>query len=74
MDIKPEATIKDILTVAKQNNKVINILIHNGKTYRGSVVQLGAHHVRLALREQMSFYDVFIRIEHISAVEIPMRI
>ena len=73
MDVKPEATIKEILTSARQNDKVVNVVLGNGKTYKGSIIMVGTHHVRIALKDQMSFYDVFIRLDHISAIEIPMR-
>ena len=70
MEISPDATIKEILTSAQQHEKVINILLSCGKTYKGSITQVGTYHVRLALKDQKSFFDVMIRLEHISAVQI----
>lgn len=73
MEVHQEATIKEVLEVAKQQDKVVNVVLSNGKDYKGSVVQAGVHHVRLALKDQMSFFDAMIRLEHISAVEVQVR-
>lgn len=70
MEISPDATIKEILTAAHQHEKVINVLLSCGKTYKGSIKHVGTYHVRLALKDQMSFFDAMIRLEHISAVQI----
>jgi len=73
MEITPDATIKEILAAAQIQEKDINVILSCGKTYNGSVKQVGPYHVRLALKGQMSFFVAMIRLEHISVVEVQVR-
>lgn len=73
MEIKPDGTLKDILIAAQREDKVVNMILNSGKNYKGSVVHVGDFYIRLALKEQMSFYDVMVRLEHISAIEVQVR-
>ena len=73
MNINQEATMKDVLSAAQQQEKLVNVILSCGKTYNGTIAQVGTYHVRLELKDQMAFYDAVIRLEHVSSVEVPVR-
>jgi hypothetical protein len=73
MKVNQDATIKDVLIAAQQQEKLVNVILNCGKIYKGTIAQVGTYHLRLELKDQMSFYDAMIRLEHISAVEVQVR-
>ncbi|MFX0132798.1 MAG: hypothetical protein ACFFDN_04040 [Candidatus Hodarchaeota archaeon] len=73
MNIKPDATIKDVLTQSQSEKTNINITLRSGNIYQGKVVNIGPQNVRIKLTGTKSFYDAFIKIEDISAIEVQVR-
>jgi sRNA-binding regulator protein Hfq len=73
MNIKDDASIKEILNFAKQQSKTVNIVLNNGKSYKGLIAQVGMYHIRLERKDELSFYDAFINLEHISSIEVQVR-
>lgn len=73
MEVKQDGTIGDVLLSAQQADKIVTVDMSNGQSYRGSVVQVGQFYLRLELQGDKGFYDAFIRVEHISGVEMQVR-
>ncbi len=69
----PDATIKDVLTKIEATGVKVDIILRNAKTYQGTVESVGHHNVRLKQTGSRSFYDAFIKIEDISAVEVQVQ-
>jgi sRNA-binding regulator protein Hfq len=73
MNVKDDASIKDILNSVRHQGKMVNIVLNNGKSYKGLVAQVGMNHIRLERKDELSFYDAFINIDHISSIEVQVR-
>jgi hypothetical protein len=53
--------------------KYIHVTLDSGKTYSGSVKEVGNHFMHLEKLQGKDFFDALIRIESISAVEAKFR-
>jgi sRNA-binding regulator protein Hfq len=73
MIINDDVSIKEILNSVKNQGKMVNIVLNNGKSYKGMIAQVGMYHVRLERKDELSFYDAFINIDHISSIEVQVR-
>jgi hypothetical protein len=73
MEVQQDGTIGDVLKSAQAADKIVTVDMNNGKTYRGSIIQVGQFHLRLELKGDKGFYDAFIKLDHISAVEVQIR-
>ncbi|MFX1408389.1 MAG: hypothetical protein ACFFBW_15670 [Promethearchaeota archaeon] len=73
MELKENDTIKDILLSAKKEDKTIDILLKSGKIYNGNIKKIGLHCISLDQKGNRSYFDVIIRIDEISAIEVRIR-
>ncbi len=71
MELKKSDSMSDILSSLK--DKTVDIVLSNGKSYNGKIIDIGHHIVSLEQRGNRSFFDAIIKIEDISAVEVQAR-
>jgi hypothetical protein len=73
MKVKDDASLKEILLAAQHQGKMVNIVLNNGRNYKGLIAQVGMYHIRLERKDELSFYDAFINLDHISSIEVQVR-
>ena len=73
MEVQQDGTIGDVLKAAQSADKIVTVDMNNGQSYRGSVLQVGQFHLRLELKGDKGFYDAFIKLDDISAIEAQVR-
>lgn len=73
LEIKKDTTMDEILKQLLAAKKKIAIILRNGTKYQGKIIEIGQFKLRLKLEGNKSFFDAFIRIEDVSAVEVQVR-
>ena len=73
MELKDSSTIWDVLHAWKKENKKVGISVKSGPFYRGKIGDLGKLVVQIKELEGREFFDAFINIEDICAIEVKVR-
>lgn len=73
MNLKDRETMSDMLTKAKLENKTVDVLLRNGTSIKGDILDIGAYCLVMELKGAKSFFDTVIRIEDISSFDIQVR-
>lgn len=73
MEFHINDTIKQVLQKLINSDKFVDFVMHSGKVVSGTVQAVGQHVVSIKQRGDKSFYDAFVRIDQIAAVEVRMR-
>jgi len=73
LELKKESTIRDVLIHAYNEHHLVELNLLSGKKFSGTIKSVGQYAIILEQEEQRTYYDAFIRIEHISAVEMKVR-
>ena len=71
--LDPAQTLHDNLARIATGKQGVELTLRGGKSYRGRVAKVGDHAVLLTELEGREFYDAWISLEDIAAVEIRVR-
>jgi hypothetical protein len=66
--------VADVLKIAKENDKALTIVLRGGGTYTGKVKSVGAHAVVLTGLRGKEFFDAYVRMDAIAAMEERVRL
>jgi hypothetical protein len=66
-------SVRDALRRIQEAKKPVELVLKNGKSYRGMVGGVGDHTVVVTEIEGKEFYDVLIQLEDVSAIEVRAR-
>lgn len=73
MNFEKGNVIKDIINSLKGSENPIYILLESGREYCGAITEIGDHLIVVKQEGQRSYYDVYIQIDDISAIEVKER-
>jgi uncharacterized protein (DUF608 family) len=66
-------TVRDNLRRLQEAKKAVEVVLKNGKSYRGSVATVGDHAVLLTEIQGREFYDALVVLDEIAALEVRAR-
>jgi len=69
-----ERPMAEVLATARVKDKALVVVLSNGATYTGKIKSVGAHAVILTGLQGKEFFDAYIPIEHIVAMEERVRL
>jgi len=67
------ASLRDTLESLRAAGKPVELVLKNGKSYAGKLAAVGEHAVIVSEIRGKEFYDAYIVLEDVSAVEVRMR-
>jgi sRNA-binding regulator protein Hfq len=71
--LNPSLTLQDNLNLLQKAKKPVTVVLRNGASYRAAIGSVGDHFVVLTGPQQKEFFDVLVRIDDISALEVRAR-
>lgn len=66
-------TMRDALRRLQEAKKPVELVLKNGKSYRGLVGSVGDHAVVITEIQGKEFYDALVQLDEISAIEVRAR-
>ncbi len=66
-------TVHDTLVRLQAAKKPVELVLHNGKSYRGNIGSVGDHAVVVTEIQGREFFDAYILLDDITAVEVRAR-
>jgi len=73
MDMSEKDTMSDMLAKMKREKKTVGVLLKNGISIKGDILDMGAHCIVMELKGAKSFFDTVVRIDDISSFEVQVR-
>ena len=73
MEFTAQISLKELITQLQDNNKIVVMHLQNGKELSGTVVSVSDDAVVLAELVGKEFYDAYILLNQIAAIELRMR-
>jgi hypothetical protein len=69
----PATTVRDNLQRLQSGAKTVELLLKNGKSYKGKLASVGDHAVVVTQIEGREFFDALVLTDEIAAVEVRAR-
>ena len=71
--LEPAQSIRDNLRRLAQKGKRVELLLKNGKSYKGKLGSVGDHAVVVTEIEGREFFDALLLLDEIAAIEVRVR-